>query len=424
MSTINVPDDEKTIQGAVNRAHDGDTVVVHGESEAEPTLYPEAVGFESLGQFTIEAEPRRAVTVLGFDTVDAGDSLTMDGFCVTGGTDVHAVYIASPHVTIRDFYILNAPWAAIYVSPNPDLPGGTIEGCHAYGCGTGFHTHGVGWRVLNNDIERLIRRGNRDADYMRGWGVDLLIKGNHLHGTTQDEIGTAHADGFQTFDNNGRRLHGLRFLENIVEDTHQGMIFEDNDEPGDVSDILIYNNLFRNCWGMGVYVKDGVRNVRVYHNLIQNIGNHGVFARRGAEVDVYANIFVDAGSNYHGDGSEGLTGSYNILNRQGHPYHSDPTDRVDVNPGLDVDGYQTEYWINRSPIGRIRPGGTEPEPEPEEGHEHPDYEDVHALHEAMIALKAGKDHVHPMSNESRLMFEMLARGNETEARQILDKLGE
>ena len=483
MSTINVPDDEKTIQGAVNRAHDGDTVVVHGESEAEPTLYESvSVGFDTASNITVRAEPRRSVEVHNIGTTGAaGEGLVLEGFRVAGGVDVHAVYIASPNVTIRDFSILNAAWAAIYVSPdNPDLPGGTIENCHIYGCGTGIHTHGVGWKVLNNDIERLREHGTgRDVDAMRGWGQGLFIEGNWIHGTTFDETGSAHVDGFQTFDKKDeRQLHGLVFRGNIVEDVHQGLIFEDVLTPADVSDVLIYNNWFRNIQNAGVLAKDGVRNVRVRHNLFQNIGGGanngtGVFARYGAEVYVYANVFADSGSNYKGGdpggGGERLTGGYNILNRQGWPNYSREMDILDHDPMLDADGYATSGQMapNGLPIGRIRPDTPVPDPEPEEepeGHEHVKLqervdavEDAYAIHEqeharleALLDIKSeiGHEHgipvhdhpeyegphshhelssfvhVHSMSNETRLMFEMLAEADGALAQQIRDRLGE
>ncbi len=490
MSTINVPDDERTIQGAMNRSHDGDTVVVHGESEAEPTLYPEPVEWaKPITSLTVRAEPRRGVKMYGFSTY-GGEGLTLEGFhTVPAYDDVVSVNsIRSPNVTIRDFYIHNAPWAAIYVDPsNPELPGGIIEDCHIYGCGTGIHTTGVGWRVLNNNIERLINRLGKDADYMRAWGEHLLVKGNHFHGTVQGEIGGAHVDGFQAFDKGDRYMRGLRIEDNIIEDCHQAVILADLGDPGDVHNVLIYNNWIRNVWGMGIYVRNVVKDVRIQHNLIQDCMLKGVFARWGAEVDVTANIFMNAGSNYHGDTDSVITGGYNILNREGYPRFSVSTDFINVNPLLDVDGYAKCGLTSPSgaPIGRIRPAAPEPEPEPEEpeeGHDHDlryatsnhihmhdadvehehdgTYADrVHAhgyagiahghegkadayhdhdgayaefghMHDGHSLVGHGHPqlaniiHAHPMSNETRLMFEVLAEAGGAQAQQIRDRLGE
>lgn len=430
--TIFVPGDVGTIQGAVDAAGDGDTVVVQGGSAAEPVLYPERVSFAGSGAsgVTVRAEPRRSVEMHGFKTRGAGAGLTLEGFRVTipqsvidsDWTHVYANFIGSDGVTVRDFYIENAPWAAVYVNHVAPWPqGGVIEGNHIYGCGGGIYTYGDGWEVRGNDIERLIAWTKRDADAMRGWGNDLRITGNWIHGTLQAEIGSSHVDGFQTFDNGGRYLHGLVFEGNIVEDVHQGMIFADGDGPGDVSDISISNNRFKNCWNAGVYVRDGVRGVRIEHNLFQNMGLTGVFARWGAEVEVYANIFLDAASNYKGDAESALTGGYNILNRTQYPYHSEPTDLLDVDPMLDEDGYPLAGSPaigaagDGSDIGMLRVVVPDPDPDPDpEPHAHDDlYSPLGHTHE----------HEHGMAGECRALWEETAAGFEGLAGAIRARLG-
>lgn len=412
-ATIFVPGDVGTIQGAVDVVQDGDTVVVVGGSAESPVVYGERVSFVGSGAsgVTVRAEPRRSVEMYGFKTRGAGVGLTLEGFRVTipqsvidsDWTHIYANLIDSDGVTVRDFYIEYTPWAAIYVNHAAPWPrGGVIEGNHIYGCGGGIYTFGDGWRVRDNEIERLIAWTKRDADAMRAWGNDLRVVRNWIHGTLQAEIGLSHVDGFQTFDNGGRYLHGLVFEDNIIEDLHQGMIFADLNEPGDVDDILIRNNRFRNLWGTGIIVRDNVRGVRVHHNLFQNIRLKGVFARWGAEVDVSANIFQDAGSNYHGDVDSTLTGGFNILNRQSYPRYSDVTDLLDVDPMLDGDGYPLVgspaigAAADGSDIGVLRALVLDPDrhehPLPEHEHEHKHGMDAEcrALWEVMVeAIRAG-----------------------------------
>lgn len=378
MSTMTVPGNKPSIQAAVHDARDGDTIIVEGHTKAEPTLYSERVAVNTPAKsLTIRAEPRRSALTHGFVTSGAGEGLTIEGFGVTipDASILHACYIDSDNVTLRDVSVRNAPWAAFYCNERkPEMVGGVIERCHAYGCGAGIHTTGVGWLVQFNDVERLVNRLGKDPDYSRAWGTDALYRGNHFHGSIESEIGSGHVDGLQTFDSGGRHMRGLQFLDNIVEDCHTGVILADLDDPGDVENVLIAGNWFRNIWGTGVYARNVVRDVRVHHNLFEQMGLKGVFVRWGAEVDVTANIFFHAGSNYHADSGSTLTGGFNILNRQRFPRFSMPTDLLDIDPVLDADGFQTDRLALRLagdglPIGRIRPEVTTEDPDPEQ-HEH------------------------------------------------------
>ncbi len=341
-----------TIEEATDILEQGDTAIVAGGSEAAPTLYAERISFggnDNSGtggaRITVRAEPRRSVLMYGFET-DGTDYLTIQGFQITipaallsADPDAkYAVFINSDDVEIRDNYFFDlSGWAIRADHDAPWHTRGLITGNHMFRCGVGLTIYGDDWLVEDNDVERLVRDGvlGIDTDYSRAFGDNITFRGNHFHGTLPAEIGSSHVDGFQSFDNNGWYLRNFTFENNIITDFHQGIILESGYGSGNISDVMIRNNIFDggNLTGAyGVYAKWGVTNLLIAHNIFANMDIHAVFLRFGAEGTVANNIFYDAGANYHADAASPLMGLNNILNREGHPYYSDPSDIVNVDP--------------------------------------------------------------------------------------------
>jgi hypothetical protein len=300
------------IQKAADTVWAGDTVIV------KPGFYKERINFENRtrgapGQvITFKAQPRRSATMWGFYTRYA-HYLRMEGFNITtdpsltGWTEQNGVFISSDHVQVVDNYLYNLESAAV---------GGTSVGAivadnRIYHSQMGLVIAGSGWLVEGNEVERLYDYGGGDCDYARFFGDDHVIRGNFFHGTSFNEIGDAHVDCFQIFDNNGEYAHHVTVDGNVCYDFHQGFMGEAA-YHGNISDLVFENNIFAHggAWGMCVHQ---IQNVTAVHNVFADIQYHGIGFRDGASGVVRNNIFYDAGSNYWASDGGSVVGSHNLL---------------------------------------------------------------------------------------------------------------
>jgi hypothetical protein len=208
----------------------------------------------------------------------------------------------------------------------------------------GIVVSGSDWLVEGNEVERLFDYGGGDCDYSRFFGDNHVIRDNYFHSTLFSEIGSAHVDCFQTFDNNGESAHNIIFDGNICYDFHQGFMGEAA-YYGDISDLLFSNNIFAHggAWGLSVHQ---IKNVTAVHNVFADIRYHGIGFRDGATGVVRNNIFYDAGSNYWASDGGSVQGSHNILFKtDGSITPGDfPDDFVNVDP-LFIDPAVDDYHI-------------------------------------------------------------------------------
>jgi hypothetical protein len=332
-----------TIQHAADTVLAGDTVWV------APGVYNERITFGNrtrgaLGQLiTFKAMPSRSVTMWGFYTKYAhylrieGFNITTDA-SLTGWTEQNGVFIDSDYVEIVDNYLYDLHGAAI----SGGSLGAYVAGNRIYRSQMGITIGGEGWLVENNEVERLFNYGGGDSDYSRFFGEDHVFRGNFFHGTDFDEIGSAHVDCFQTFDNNGEYAYNILFDGNVCYDFHQGFMGE-SAYYGNTSDLTFQNNIFAHggAWGLSVHQ---IRNVTVVHNVFADIRYHGAGFRDGATGVVRNNIFYNAGSNYWASDGGTVEGSHNLL------YQTDgtvaaadfPADLVNLDPLFfdpDIDDY-------------------------------------------------------------------------------------
>ncbi len=322
-----------TIQKAADTVLAGDTVLV------KPGTYNERITFGNRtrgapGQvITFKALPRRMVTMWGFYTKYA-HYLRVEGFNITtddsltGWTEQDGVFIDSDHVEIVDNYLYDLEGTAI----SGDSVGAYVAGNSIYHSQMGITISGVGWLVEGNEVERLYNYGGGDSDYSRFFGDDHVLRGNFFHGTNFSEIGSAHVDCFQTFDNNGEHAYNILFDGNICYDFHQGFMGEAA-YYGNTSDLTFQNNIFAHggAWGLSVHQ---IRNVTVVHNVFADIQYHGAGFRDGATGIVRNNIFYNAGSNYWASDGGAVEGSYNLLYDSGGTIDPAdfPDDLVNLNP--------------------------------------------------------------------------------------------
>lgn len=335
----------RTIQKAADTVWAGDTVMV------KSGMYPERISFSkgtrgAPGQvITFKAQPLRSATMWGFYTQFA-HYLRIEGFNITtdpsltNWTDANGVFIASDHVEVIDNYFYNLDSNGVA----GDSVGAIVRNNRIYHCQAGLTISGSDWLVEGNEVERLYQYGNGDCDYARFFGDNHLIRHNYFHGTLFSEIGEAHVDCFQTFDNNGEYAHHITIDGNICYDFHQGFMGEAA-YYHNMSDITFSNNIFAHggAWGLCVHQ---IQNVTAVHNVFADIAYHGAGFRDGATGFIYNNIFYNAGSNYWASDGGAVEGSHNILfSSQGNIDPGDfPNDLVNIDPLL-VDPAGDDYHL-------------------------------------------------------------------------------
>lgn len=360
----------KTIQMAVDASYPGDEIIV------EDGLYDESVKFaqnriyaEKGNRLVIKSRNRHKAVLNNGISLAYGDYATLDGFEVTGqGINMGK----STGAEVINNYIHDVGTGITAAGVN-----GRAAGNYILRCSFGITVSGTNMLVENNEIERLIYRSG-DSDFFRFFGEGHIIRGNYMHGTRKEDIGPAHVDGFQTFDNNGEFARHIIIEGNFIEDFyHQGFMGEGKYYYHSY-DIVFRNNIFKDAaaWGMCI---SQLKDVKVYNNLFINMYQHGVgysgTDEKPATGEVRNNIFYNARNCYFGIDTAKY-GSNNILFRsdpyQKYSQDSFPNDFVNVDPlftDIDNDDYSlhpnspavdngtsldfsSDFAVNRRPVGK------------------------------------------------------------------------
>jgi hypothetical protein len=256
----------KTVQHAADAARPGDTIYVMAGR------YDERVKVKAGGTegklIAFVARPRRSATVRGFDL--EASYVRVEGFEITADQPATAVQLRASHCEILDNYIHDMMAAVSGTVGKPSADGNTrdysavahnrIAYNKVYHCEFGFILGGEDWLVENNEVSRLFMYApgnkNDDCDYSRFFGKGCLQRYNYYHGSTRQEIKTAHVDCLQTFTNNGEIAMDLLFEHNTCFDFHQMCMVESAPHIGSVRGWTFRHNIIspnaptmRGGWG-------------------------------------------------------------------------------------------------------------------------------------------------------------------------------
>src|SRR5262245_33495565 len=317
--------DFTTILACVNAMAGGDTCLVGPGSYQERIRFPSGKSGSAGRLTTVKAEVTGTVDVWGADTLNC-NYVRIEGFNIsvpsslTGWTDGVGVAVRSSNVEVVSNYIHDTHWAAISGSGSSV----TIRGNHTYKCGMGFNLSGSNWLVERNDIERTTKYPEiGDADNMRFFGQNHVIRSNHLFGTLSTEIGAAHVDGFQTFDDGGDIAQHVIIECNLLEGYyHQGLMLEATYHSNNF-DITIRNNVFIAPQTYAVAAFRNMRDVKVYNNTVINPEIFGVRIAESSAGEARNNIFFSSKTGipdgdikeltYSADATSTVIGEKNLL---------------------------------------------------------------------------------------------------------------
>jgi hypothetical protein len=227
----------RTVQHAADAARPGDTVYVMAGR------YNERIQVKTGGAkgrpIAFQAMPRRSASVGGFD-LDAS-YVRIEGFEITAERPATAVQLRGSYCEVLDNYIhdMMEGVAGSGGSKPPNASGTRDYSAVAHNriaynkvdhSEYGFLLNGEDWLVENNEVNRLFMYapGNKfdDCDYTRFFGKGCVERCNYYHGSSQQEIKTAHVDCIQTFPGKGQSAVDLLFEDNACFDFHQMCMVE------------------------------------------------------------------------------------------------------------------------------------------------------------------------------------------------------
>lgn len=336
----------KSIQHAADSVAPGDEVQVKAGSYAERVVLK--TGGSADAKLTFRGVPSRSAKMFGFKVIDA-PYVRIEGFDITnspafdGWDETQGVFLQADYVEVVDNYFHDMADAGVVgYWHEPFANHVTVQHNRMYRMQMGITNQGTGWLIEGNEVERLFMFGDGDCDYCRLFGDGHVVRGNYFHGTNFDEIGSAHVDCFQTFDNNGEHLRDVLIDGNTCFDFHQAFMGEAS-FYGESSHIVFTNNLFAHggAWGLCVHQITGIE---AYNNTFYDIAYHGAGFRDGATGIVRNNIFMDVESSYWASDGGQVTGDYNIMMNASAPDTPGANDLVNTDP-LFVDVANSDFHL-------------------------------------------------------------------------------
>jgi hypothetical protein len=336
-----------SIQEAINRAQPGDDICVVSTGGARERIMVARSGTRAA---PIRIRALGEVQTAGF--VVEADHVAIEGFSVSSrgvGDDEGrgmGIYLAGRGLQIRNNWVSDTDGDGIGCESSP--PGCTdvviADNTVRKASGTGIIVLGQDILVEDNDVSGSIMGDGIDADGIRFFGSDIVIRGNYVHdihdrGYPPDE--GPHTDCFQTFDDDKPPTVSVTIENNVCHDVdHQCLIAEG------VTQRRSSSITFRN-------------------NICNNNGSQAIFARQFPGLTITNNLFLDS-MVYHGvflesESTAALIGN-NVFVGKYRPYVADASSRpglvADHNLVFDRDNpMPPEWWSEANGIWGVAPVG-------------------------------------------------------------------
>lgn len=220
----------------------------------------------------------------------------------------------------------------------------------------GIELSGYKNRIEDNEVTRLKLNGDcGDVDYMRFFGSNHVIRNNNFHGINMNEVGGAHVDCFQTFDNNGSQysIQNVLVEGNFCSDASQGMMLS-GIYYKQSRNLIVRNNVFTRNRSWCVCLVD-IAEAHFFNNTCDTTGGiHGIWCRGGnniASCEFKNNIVYGTGTLYGVmetaeliDGDSKAPGRNNLLYKPNQVINGYSGDIINKDP-LFVDKTKDNYRL-------------------------------------------------------------------------------
>lgn len=290
----------------------GDTLYV------KEGTYEEIVSTNSSGtagkKIVYRAYSKNKANVYGF--VVNNEYVCIDGFEITNPERGTGIRIRSNNVEVMNNYIYNMLTAIGTDSKKQYLSSIYIGGNRMYLCQFGIVVSVINCVIEKNEIERLYMYDKSskksDADYIRIFGENIIVRNNYTHGTTPEETDPAHVDAVQTFDDNGLTLNNVLIENNIFCDFDQGFMGEGIFYKKSAN-ITFYNNIYTHGEALGI-VSNTIKNITIINNTFVDIVHFGIsLGPKGVDGIVKNNIFYNINTAYRTREGATVIEDYNLM---------------------------------------------------------------------------------------------------------------
>ncbi|NIM96357.1 MAG: DUF1565 domain-containing protein [Anaerolineales bacterium] len=305
----------RTIQHAADIAIAGDVICVYPGSYGERIVitrsgvFGQRIRFRSLG-----GAVTRGFTILA-------NHIAVENFEVTNTLDdwrdAHGIFLEGTNLVIIDNFVHHVRGDGITCYHHEPYCNDSLiaDNIVAYADGTGVRIFGQGNTVERNDISHSVNALGGDADGIRFFGSDQIIRGNFIHDITNDEAPSAHTDCFQTFDNSKPPTNDILIEGNVCINVDHQCMMASAETKRQSSGITFRNNICDNNGGQAINVLQ-IPNVTIVNNTFsENILYRAVILRDQAHhATILNNIFFGSYFHYEVDESSlsGLTADYNL----------------------------------------------------------------------------------------------------------------
>jgi hypothetical protein len=346
----------QTIQKCTNAALGGDVCI------AREGIYSGDINLSKSGTpgkiLYVKSDIFQKAVITGMFNV-SGNYITVDGFKVImrdgyrGGISVSGSYnnIVKCFVTTES-NVLGLNNTAIGAAGSNNV----LDGNYVEKTCFGYYVDGASNTFKNNEASKLRRNGScGDIDYMRFFGSGHQIINNRFYGIDLANVGSAHVDCFQTFDNGGPQyaISNIVLDGNYCSDAHEGMMLEGKIYKKS-SGLVIKNNVFVRCGAWCVCLVD-IADVHFLNNTCDTTGGlHGMWCRGFANISTceFKNNIIYGTGTFYGvmetaktiDGSINAPGKNNLLYRNGTVLTGNSEDLLNRDP-LFVDRPSGNYRL-------------------------------------------------------------------------------